>query len=46
LGDAIYWANVDDSGRPDRLTRHAGLPPTSGEKWIFSQWLRSQPQAR
>jgi hypothetical protein len=46
LGDAIYWANVDDSGRPDRLTRHAGLPPASGEKWIFSQWLRSQPQAR
>ena len=41
-GDAIFWANVDMEGRPDPLTRHAGLPPTSGEKWIFSQWIRDR----
>jgi hypothetical protein len=44
-GDGIYWANVDDTGRPDRLTRHAGLPPGSGEKWILSQWIRDRNQA-
>jgi hypothetical protein len=41
-GEAIFWANVDPSGRPDPLTRHAGLPPTSGEKWILSQWIRGR----
>lgn len=39
-GDAILWANVTPNGAPDPLTRHAGLPPTSGEKWILSQWMR------
>ena len=42
-GDAIFWANVGPDGRPDPLTRHAGLPPTSGEKWILSQWIRGRP---
>jgi hypothetical protein len=42
-GDAIFWANLDTAGRPDPLTLHAGLPPTSGEKWIFSQWIRERP---
>ena len=23
---------------------HAGLPPTQGEKWLLSQWMRSKPQ--
>lgn len=39
-GDAILWANVTPNGAPDPLTRHAGLPPISGEKWILSQWMR------
>ena len=39
-GDAILWANVTPKGAPDPMTRHAGLPPTSGEKWILSQWMR------
>jgi prolyl 4-hydroxylase len=41
-GDALFWANVDGQRRPDPLTRHAGLPPTSGEKWILSQWIRDR----
>ncbi len=41
-GDAIYFWNLDESGRPDFMTEHAGSPPTSGEKWLFSQWLRAQ----
>jgi prolyl 4-hydroxylase len=41
-GDALMFANVDAEGRPDRLTLHAGLPPTAGEKWLFSQWIRDR----
>ena len=42
-GDALLFANVDSATRaPDPLTLHAGLPPTRGEKWIFSQWIRDR----
>ena len=41
-GDAIFWANVEVDGRPDRKTLHSGLPPTAGEKWILSQWIRDR----
>jgi hypothetical protein len=42
-GDAIVFWNVDGAGRPDPLTLHAGLPPTRGEKWLLSQWIRQSP---
>lgn len=41
-GDALFLANVDRSGRADPLSLHAGKPPTSGQKWIFSQWIRDR----
>lgn len=41
-GDALFWANVQPDGRIDLATRHAGLPPTAGEKWVYSQWLRNR----
>lgn len=41
-GDALLWANTLPDGSVDRRTRHAGLPPTSGEKWVLSQWLRGR----
>lgn len=41
-GDAIFWANTNSHGLPDTASRHAGLPPTSGEKWILSQWIRDR----
>lgn len=41
-GDALMWANTLPDGSIDRRTRHAGLPPTSGEKWVLSQWLRGR----
>ena len=41
-GDALFFANVDRSNQPDQKTVHAGLAPTAGEKWIFSQWIRNQ----
>jgi len=42
VGDAIFWANVEVDGQPDRKTLHAGLPPTAGEKWVLSQWVRDR----
>jgi len=30
-------------GKPDPLSEHAGLPVTSGEKWLLSQWIRDRP---
>ena len=41
-GDALMWANTLPDGAIDRRTRHAGLPPTNGEKWVLSQWLRGR----
>ena len=42
-GDAIFFANVLPDGRPDYLTSHCALPPSSGRKWVLSQWIRSKP---
>jgi hypothetical protein len=43
-GDALFWSNVDTPGAPDPLTQHAGDPPTSGEKWLLSQFIRDKAQ--
>lgn len=45
VGDALYFANVDPAGQPDRRSLHAGLPPRNGEKWLLSQWLRDRSPA-
>lgn len=42
-GDALIFRNVDAAGRPDDLTRHAGLPVTAGEKLLATRWIRSRP---
>ena len=42
IGGALYFANLDADGAPDPRTLHAGLPPTRGEKWLFSQWVRNR----
>lgn len=39
-GDALIFRNVDEGGRADPATRHAGLPVTSGAKWLASRWVR------
>jgi prolyl 4-hydroxylase len=39
-GDALFFWNVTHDGAPDQRTLHAGTPPTSGEKWLLSQWIR------
>jgi hypothetical protein len=43
-GGALYWRNVGEDGLPDERTQHAGAPPASGEKWLFSQFIRDKPQ--
>ena len=42
-GDALVFWNVTADGDPDPRTLHAGLPPTSGEKWLLSKWIRARP---
>ena len=42
-GDALFFRNVDTAGMPDYATMHAGTPPTAGQKWLLSQWIRSIP---
>jgi len=44
-GDALFFANITPEGAPDPLTLHSGTPPTKGEKWIFSQWIRDRSPA-
>lgn len=44
LGEALMFDNVGPDGECDMRTLHAGTPPTQGEKWLFSQWIRSKPQ--
>lgn len=42
-GDAILFDNCDAAtGAPDRSTLHAGLPVTSGQKWLVSKWFREK----
>lgn len=41
-GDALWFVNITPDFSPDPRTLHAGLPPRSGEKWMFSQWIRGR----
>jgi prolyl 4-hydroxylase len=42
-GEGLFFVNAHASGEPDRRTLHAGRPPTQGDKWIVSQFMRSRP---
>lgn len=41
-GDALWFVNINPDFSPDPRTVHAGLPPVTGEKWMFSQWIRAR----
>jgi hypothetical protein len=43
-GGLLLFRNADAAGRPDRRMLHAGRAPTSGEKWLLSQWVRDRAQ--
>jgi hypothetical protein len=40
--EGLFFTNALPNGRPDTRMVHAGLPPTSGEKWIVSQFIRNR----
>ncbi len=42
-GDGLYFAHVDQAGKRERLSLHAGLPIRRGEKYVLSQWIHDRP---
>jgi prolyl 4-hydroxylase len=44
IGEAFVFENVQPNGVGDMNTLHTGLPPTRGDKWLLSQWMRSKAQ--
>ena len=42
-GEGFFFVNAFADGRPDVRTLHAGRAPSSGEKWIVSQFIKNQP---
>lgn len=41
-GEAFSFINALPDGAADTRTLHAGRPPHTGEKWIFSQFIRNR----
>jgi prolyl 4-hydroxylase len=41
-GNAVFFANTDAYGTPDKETLHAGAPVVKGVKFIANKWLREQ----
>ena len=41
-GEGLFFVNALENNEPDLRTLHAGRPPTRGEKWIVSQFIRSR----
>jgi prolyl 4-hydroxylase len=39
-GDGLLFVNALPNGKPDGRSVHAGRPPTHGEKWLMSQFVR------
>jgi hypothetical protein len=42
--DGLLFVNTLPDGRPNLQTLHSGEPPTAGEKWVFSQFVRDRPE--
>jgi len=41
-GEGLFFVNALPSGGPDTRMLHAGRSPSSGEKWIVSQFVRNR----
>ena len=41
-GDMLHFHNLDAHGVGHRDSLHAGKPVIAGEKWLLSQWIRSE----
>ncbi len=42
MGTAVVFDNLHPDGRLDPDSLHAGLPVSSGEKWLATLWFRQQ----
>jgi prolyl 4-hydroxylase len=40
-GDTLVFISIDAEGRFEPLSEHAGLPVTSGTKYLASRWIRA-----
>jgi hypothetical protein len=43
-GEGLFFVNTLENGHANLLTLHNGSPPTRGEKWVFSQFIRNRSQ--
>jgi prolyl 4-hydroxylase len=43
-GEGLFFVNTLEDGHANLLTLHNGRPPTRGEKWVFSQFVRNRPE--
>jgi hypothetical protein len=43
-GEGLLFVNTLPDGQPNLRTLHSGDPPTQGEKWVFSQFVRDRPE--
>jgi prolyl 4-hydroxylase len=41
-GDMLHFHNLDADGLGHKDSLHAGMPVMAGEKWLLSQWIRSE----
>jgi prolyl 4-hydroxylase len=41
-GDMLHFHNLGADGLGHRDSLHAGMPVMAGEKWLLSQWIRSE----
>lgn len=41
-GNGVYYFNLDQNGRQNPLSLHAGMPVLDGEKWIATCWIREK----
>ena len=42
-GDALLFRNALPDGSPDPMSKHAGLPVVSGEKYLATRWIHERP---
>ncbi len=43
-GEGMFFVNTLPDGHANLRTLHSGRPPTRGEKWVFSQFVRNRSQ--
>ncbi|WP_308515595.1 2OG-Fe(II) oxygenase [Sphingomonas flavescens] len=41
-GDVLLFSNVGADGNADQLAEHAGMPVTSGTKYLATRWIRER----